>query len=240
MTPHAPRGAGTMTRYVLEGVVRRYRGARAGTTVEALRVPRLEVEAGEIVAVAGPNGSGKSTLLEAMAFLQRPDEGRVLLDGRDVWAEGKALTARRRCPILLQRTVLFRRTLLQNVAYGLQVRGLGRSESLRRARAMLEEVGLSELADRGHRQLSGGERRRAALARVLALEPEVLLLDEPTAQVDEDNARLIEQVIGALHVGTGMTVILATHDLEQAERIAGRIVKLAGGRLAEEPPEACA
>jgi len=105
---------------------------------------------------------------------------------------------------------------------------------------MLEEVGLSELADRGHRQLSGGERRRAALARVLALEPEVLLLDEPTAQVDEDNARLIEQVIGALHVGTGMTVILATHDLEQAERIAGRIVKLAGGRLAEEPPEACA
>ena len=113
--------------------------------MEALHVPRLEVEAGEIVAVAGPNGSGKSTLLETMAFLQRPDEGRVLLDGRDVWAEGKALTARRRCPILLQRTVLFRRTLLQNVAYGLQVRGLGRPESLRRARAMLEEVGVGSV-----------------------------------------------------------------------------------------------
>ena len=96
-----------MPRYRLENVVRRYRTAQSVGAIEALRVPALEVAPGEILGGVGPNGSGKSTLLETMAFLSRPDEGRVLLDGDDVWADGKSLDARRRCPMLLQRTVLF-------------------------------------------------------------------------------------------------------------------------------------
>ncbi len=222
-----------MGRYLLEDVVRRYEGLRGGGSVEALRVPRLEVEAGEALAVVGPNGSGKSTLLETMGFLHRPEEGRVLLDGADVWREGRGLEARRRCPLLLQKTVLFNRTVVENVMYGLRVRGLGAREARVRAEAVLRQVGLDELGDRGHRELSGGERQRAALARVLALEPEVLLLDEPTAQIDQENARVIEEVIGGLRERTQMTVILASHDLEQARRLADRIVTLVGGRLVE-------
>jgi tungstate transport system ATP-binding protein len=125
-------------------------------------------------------------------------------------------------------------TVLENVMYGLRVRGLGARDARCRAEAVLAQVGLNGLADRGHRQLSGGERQRAALARVLALEPDVLLLDEPTAQVDEENARLIEELIEGLRERTRMTVILASHDLHQARRLADRVVTLARGRLVEE------
>ncbi len=218
-------------RYTLENVVRRYREARTGRSVEALRVRRLDVAAGEILAVVGPNGSGKSSLLETMAFLQRPDGGRILLDGRDVWAERKSLAARRRCPILLQKTVLFKTTVLRNVMYGLRMRGLGRAEARRRAEAVLRLVRLDRLAQRGNRELSGGERQRVALARLLVLGPEILLLDEPTANVDRANEQLIEQLIRQLHQRNGMTVILASHSFRQATTLADRIVTLVDGQL---------
>jgi tungstate transport system ATP-binding protein len=218
-------------RYRLEHVVRRYRPLGSGRAVEALRVARLEVAPGEILGVVGPNGSGKSTLLETMAFLRRPDEGRVLLDGRDVWQEGTTLAARRRCPTLLQRTVLFKTTVLKNVMYGMRARGMSRSVARRKAEHVLRLVRLDGLARRMHRELSGGERRRVALARLLALEPEILLLDEPTAHVDHDNASLIEQIIRDLHATRGMTVILASHDLRQAQSLAHRVVTLVDGQL---------
>lgn len=218
-------------RYRLEHVVRRYRQLRSRRSVEALHVEALEVEAGEILGVVGPNGSGKSTLLETMAFLGPSDEGRILLDGQDVWAEGSPLAARRRCPMLLQRTVLLKRSVLENVMYGLRARGLGRGEARRRAEAVLRLVRLDGLAHRGRRELSGGERQRVALARLLALEPDVLLLDEPTAHVDRANARLIEDLIRELHANRGMTVILASHDVAQAQALADRVVTLLGGQL---------
>jgi tungstate transport system ATP-binding protein len=194
-------------------------------------VPELEVARGEILGVVGPNGSGKSTLLETMAFLAKPDEGRVLLDDRDVWAEGKSLGARRRCPMLLQRTVLYKTSVLKNVMYGLRARGKSRLESRKKAESVLRLVGLEELAHRTRRELSGGERQRVALARLLALEPEVLVLDEPTAHVDHSNAQLIEETIQQLHKTTGMTVILASHDLRQAQTLADRVVTLLDGQL---------
>jgi ABC-type sulfate/molybdate transport systems ATPase subunit len=218
-------------RYRLEHVVRRYRPVGSGRTIEALRVAGLEVAPGEILAVVGPNGSGKSTLLETMAFLGRPDEGRVLLDGHDAWHEGTTLAARRRCPMLLQRTVLFKTTVLGNVMYGMRARGIRRPQARNKAEHVLRLVGLDGLARRMHRELSGGERRRVALARLLALEPEILLLDEPTAHVDHDNARLIEGVIRDLHATSGMTVILASHDLRQAQALADRVVTLVDGQL---------
>jgi len=218
-------------RYRLEHVVRRYRPLRSGRDVEALRVPSLEVRPGEILAVSGANGSGKSTLLETMAFLGRPDEGRILLDDRDVWAEGESLGARRRCPMLLQRTVLFKTSVLGNVMYGLRTRGMSRTEARRKAEHVLRQVRLEGLARRTHRELSGGERQRVALARLLALQPDVLLLDEPTAHVDHANARLIEEIIRDLHATTGMTVILASHDPRQAQSLAARVVTLLDGQL---------
>ncbi|MEE8451975.1 MAG: ABC transporter ATP-binding protein [Thermoguttaceae bacterium] len=222
-----------MERYQLEGIVRQYRESGTGRMVDALRVTQLEVKPGEILAVVGHNGSGKSTLLETMAFLHKPDEGRILLDGQDVWAEGKPLDARRRCPILLQKTVLFKTSVLKNVMYGLRLRGLRRDEAGRRAENVLRLVGLERLAHRRHRELSGGERQRVALARALVLEPEILLMDEPTAHVDRANELLIEEVIREMHARTGMTVVMAGHNARQAMTLADRIVTMLSGRLIE-------
>ena len=218
-------------RLSLRNIVCEYQKSGTGQSVNALRVPRLDVEGGEILAVLGHNGSGKSTLLETMAFLRKPDQGQVILDGRNAWAEGKSLTARRRCPILLQKTVLFRTTVLKNVMYGLRLRGLGRAEARRRAENALKVVRLDSLAHRRWRELSGGERRRVALARLLVLEPQVLILDEPTAHVDLVNERLTEAMIRDLHARTGTTVILASHNLRQAVTLADRVVTLVDGRL---------
>jgi len=220
-------------RYRLENVVRSYRESATGQRVEALRVPEFEVRAGETLAIVGANGSGKSTLVETMAFLHRPESGRLLLDGVDVWATGRTLVARRRCPVLLQRTVLLRANVLENVIYGLQVRGVAPAEARGRAERALEQVRLSSRALRGRRELSGGERQRVSLARLLALEPDVMLLDEPTAHVDEANERLIEEVIRTAHAETGTTIIVATNKLAQASRLASRAVTLVAGHLFE-------
>jgi tungstate transport system ATP-binding protein len=220
-----------MSRYLLDSVVRRHRESRTGRVIEALRVRRLDVQPGEILAVVGPNGSGKSTLMETLAFLQRPDDGRIMLDGRDVWAEGGGLAARRRCPLLLQKTVLFKASVLHNVMYGLRARGLGSDEARQKAQGVLRLVRLDTLGHRGHRELSGGERRRVALARLLALESDVLLLDEPTAHVDRANERLIEEAIRDIHARRGITVVFASNNVRQATALADRIVTLIDGRL---------
>ncbi len=220
-----------MCRYRLENVVRRYREARSGRNIEALKVGELEVKAGEILAVVGHNGSGKSTLLETMAFLQPPDEGTVLLDDQDPWMQKAHLSARRRCPMLLQNTVLFGTTVLKNVMYPLRMRGVKRAEARRRASDVLRLVRLDSLARRGPRELSGGEQRRVALARLLVLKPETLLLDEPTGHVDHANEQLIEELIRDLHSQAGMTVILASHNTRQAATLSDRTVTLVAGRL---------
>jgi len=217
----------------LEQVACRYRHQRTGRPIDALRADRLDINAGEAVAVLGPNGSGKSTLLETLALLLRPAEGRVVLDGRDPWAERTVLQARRRCAMLLQRSVLFQMSVWRNVAYGPRARGLGRAEVRRRVAEVLELTQLSHLARRGHRELSGGERQRVALARLLAVRPDVLLLDEPTAHVDRENARLIERLIATLHRDSAVTVVLATHDAGQARRLADRVITLVDGRPIE-------
>ncbi len=219
--------------YRLDNVVRNYQTVRAEGTIEALRVPTLEIAPGEALGVVGPNGSGKSTLLETLAFLTKPDEGRLLLDGGDAWAIGRSLYPRRRCPMLLQRSVLFKTSVVKNVMYGLRATGMPRPAAQEKAESVLRLVQLDRLAHRTHRELSGGERQRVALARILALEPDVLLLDEPTAHVDQSNARLIEELIQQLHATTGMTVILASHDLRQAQTLADRVVTLLDGQLFE-------
>jgi energy-coupling factor transporter ATP-binding protein EcfA2 len=172
-----------------------------------------------------------------MAFLHRPEGGRILLDGRDPWATGQSLAARRRCPMLLQKTVLLKTNVLRNVTVPLRLRGLGREEARRRSLAVLERVGLTSLANRGRKELSGGERRRVALARLLAIEPEILLLDEPTTHVDPANQKLIEEIVRQLGTESGATVILATHSSRQAAALADRVVTLVEGRLIDTPAD---
>ncbi len=220
-----------MTVLELQRVVRCYEHRAEGHQVEALRAPSLKVERGEIVAVLGANGSGKSTLLETLAFLQRPCEGRVLLDGEDPWAEERSLQARRRCPALLQKTVLFSTSVLDNVMTGPCWAGLTKPEAKDRARRALEAVDLASFERRSHTELSGGEARRVALARVLALESDVLVLDEPTAGLDAESTHRVAGLIRQLNRDRGTTVIMASHSLERAVSLAHRVVTLVNGLL---------
>jgi energy-coupling factor transporter ATP-binding protein EcfA2 len=220
-----------MTVLALEKVVRCYGHRGSGHDIEALRASSLAVRRGEIVAVLGANGSGKSTLLETLAFLHPPCEGRVLLEGEDPWAKDRALQARRHCPALLQKTVLFSGSVLDNVTTGLRWTGTRPEEARTRALRALDSVGLAGFEGRRHTELSGGEARRVALARVLALESEVLVLDEPAAGLDAESAHRVISLIRRLAQERGTTVILASHGLERAVSLSTRVVTCMGGHL---------
>ena len=168
--------------------------------------------------------------MEIMAHLQRPSEGRVLLDGHDLWDQQAGLLGRRRAPMLLQKTALFATNVLTNVLFSLRAHGIGRREARRRAGEALRQVGMDELAHRWHDELSGGQRRRVALARILALQSDLILLDEPTAGLDRRSERMIEQLIYDISRREGKTVVFASHNYRQATVLATRIVTMVGGR----------
>jgi tungstate transport system ATP-binding protein len=216
--------AGGQPIFRLEGVRQVY----AGRTV--LDIASLEVRDGEILALVGPSGAGKSTLLRLLNFLESPASGRILY--RDRLASGGAtpLEVRRQVTSVFQRPVLQRASVWANVAYGLRLRGL---HSDGRVGAILDTVGLAELARAPARRLSGGEMQRVALARALVIRPRVLLLDEPTANLDPYNVGLIERIIRAENAGRGTTVVLVTHNVFQAHRLADRTGLLLAGRLVE-------
>lgn len=195
-----------------------------------LRIPSLEIPRGEVVALVGANGSGKTTLLHLLAFLEAPTAGRVRFFGREATATGH-LSLRRRVGLLLQKPYLFHRSVLANVELGLRVRGIGPREAGERARQALERVGLAGFEHRDARQLSGGEAKRVALARALAVDACVLLLDEPLAHMDDHSARRTEEVIGTLNRDEGKTIVLASHDLLWAQALAHRVLSLHGGGL---------
>ncbi|ACZ40797.1 phosphate ABC transporter ATP-binding protein [Sphaerobacter thermophilus] len=214
------------TLYALEHVTVRY-GART-----VLSIDHLEIPAGEFLAVVGPSGAGKSTLLRLLCFLERPTTGTVRYDGR-TWPDGAPLDVRREVTLVFQRPLLLDGTVEQNVAYGLRLRGEPADE---RVAATLELLGLSHLARARARTLSGGELQRVALGRALVLRPRVLLLDEPTANLDPHNVALIEEAIVALHREYGTTVVIVTHNLHQARRLAPRTAVLLDGHLVEDGP----
>jgi tungstate transport system ATP-binding protein len=203
------------------------RHAYDGRTV--LEVERLAVRAGEILALVGPSGAGKSTLLRLLNFLERPTSGSLVFDGRPV--NGTVpLAVRREVTTVFQRPLLQRFPVRANVAYGLRLRGLPADG---RVDEMLARVGLASLARRSARTLSGGEMQRVALARALVIRPRVLLLDEPTANLDPYHVDLIEGLVREVHAREGTTVVLVTHNIFQARRLADRTGLLLGGRLVE-------
>jgi sulfate transport system ATP-binding protein len=207
-------------------------GKRFGS-FPALEDIDLRVESGELVALLGPSGSGKTTLLRVIAGLEAPDQGAILFDGQDATEE----SARdRRVGFVFQHYALFRHmSVFENVAFGLRVRPRRFRLSERKLRLRVEEllalVQLDRLAGRHPSQLSGGQRQRVALARALAVEPRVLLLDEPFGALDAKVRKELRRWLRRLHDELGVTSLLVTHDQEEALEVADRVVILNGGRI---------
>ena len=210
----------------LQGVTRSY-GAR-----QVLHIGELEIGQGEILALVGPSGAGKSTLLRLLNFLEPPSQGTIHFLNEQIDPDRQpSLELRRRVTTVFQRPVLLRRTVYQNVRYGLQLRG-GRDGAAQIDR-VLDEVGLADLAQSQARTLSGGEAQRVALARAMVLQPDVLLMDEPTANLDPYNVGLIERIVTRLNQESGTTIVLVTHNVFQARRLAHRVALLLDGRIVE-------
>jgi tungstate transport system ATP-binding protein len=189
----------------------------------------LAIDAEPSTIILGANGAGKSVLMRLMHGLLTPSAGRVR------WNEPDAASLRRRQAMVFQRPVMLRRSALANVVYALKVAKIRADEREAQALAALEEVGLRHLAHRPARVLSGGEQQRLALARAWALHPEVLFLDEPTANLDPGAAREIETVIRAFDAA-GTKIVMATHNLGQARRLGDEVIYLQAGRVMERAP----
>ena len=197
----------------------------------ALELESLLLWPGRLYTLTGPNGSGKSTLLSILAFLLKPDGGVVTYKGERInWDGNNPNLLRKGVTLLHQSPYLFSGTVNGNVAFGPKLNGIKGVELRRVVGEALEMVGLSGFEERKIAQLSGGESRRVALARALALKPEVLLLDEPLANVDRDSVQLIELIISDLPK-KGTLVVISTHDSLQGERLKGEEIRLKDGRI---------
>lgn len=203
-----------------------------GTTA-ALHPVSLSIPSGALVALLGPSGSGKTTLLRILGGLEYPTSGRVLFDTRD--ATGLTVQERR-AGFVFQSYALFRHmTVFENIAYGLRARRRAErvpdAEIKRRVGKLLELIQLPEIGGRYPSQLSGGQRQRVALARALAIEPRMLLLDEPFGALDAKVRKDLRQGLRDIHDTTGLTTIFVTHDQEEAMELADLVVVMSMGRI---------
>lgn len=201
---------------------------------EVLNIERLSLERGKIYGIIGPSGAGKSTFLRLVNLLEEPTAGTMFVNGKKAFINGSEnLRLRREMTLVSQKPLLFKTSVRENVAYGLKARGYNKEEIHQRVDAILEKVGLSHLANRLAETLSGGEAQRAALARAVAFGPSLLLLDEPTANLDPSNVEGIEELIMDLNRNMGMTIIIVTHNIFQAKRIAHRVLFFCEGNIVE-------
>jgi len=201
--------------------------------ITALDHVSLKVRQGEILTVAGPNGSGKTTMLRIMAFIDTPTSGEVHFHGVKVNDENRS-QIRTKCTMVFQKTALFKTTVYKNIAYGLKLRGaFSKKEIDRRVKDVLGLVKLNGYEKRLAKKLSGGEQQRISLARALVLDTELLLLDEPTANLDPKNVSVIEETVSRVNRERKNTVVMATHNLFQAETITKRAALLLGGKVVE-------
>jgi sulfate/thiosulfate transport system ATP-binding protein len=194
----------------------------------------LEIPDGSLTALLGPSGSGKSTLLRVIAGLEEPDTGSVSLNGRDV---SRLPAHRRDVGFVFQHYAAFKHmTVAKNIAFGLEIRKRPKAEIRRRVAELIELVHLDGLGDRYPSQLSGGQRQRMALARALAVEPEVLLLDEPFGALDARVRKDLREWLRRLHDEVHVTTVIVTHDQEEAMEVADSVVVMHKGRIEQEGP----
>ncbi len=191
----------------------------------------LDIYAGEVLAIVGPSGAGKSTLLRMLNFLEFPDSGSITFEGHTMTANDLPLPLRRKVTTVFQRPALLSTSVYQNILYGLQLRG--KTDGKAAIQPLLQRLGLADLANAQARTLSGGEAQRVALARALVLNPDVLLMDEPTANLDPYNALLIEEVIREINQERQTTIVLVTHNIFQAKRLAHRVGLILNGSFIE-------
>jgi tungstate transport system ATP-binding protein len=192
----------------------------------------LEIRRGEVFAIVGPSGAGKSTLLRLLNFIEPPSKGTIEFEGVTLGPlNSPPLPLLRKVTMVFQRPMLLERSVLENLIYGLTLRGV--RTPLPRAQKALEEVGLANCANQRARSLSGGEAQRVALARAMVLQPEVLLLDEPTANLDPYNVGLIETIARRINQEHHTTLVLVTHNVFQARRLATRVAFMLEGKVIE-------
>lgn len=200
--------------------------------IEVLRDISLAVEQGEVFVTIGPTGSGKTTLLRLIGLLDKPASGRIRFGGQEVTDSEKArLEARRRIATVFQKPAVFNTSVFDNVAYGLRIRRARAAILRKKVMDALETVGLSGYEKRSARTLSGGEVQRVALARAVVIEPELLLLDEPTANLDPVSTSNIETLISQVIRKLNTTVVMSTHDMLQGQRLADRMGVLMAGEM---------
>ena len=201
--------------------------------VQVLDLPRFSISAEEKVAVIGPNGASKSSLLLGLACLIRRECGTLTFQGEEISSRSET-AYRRRIAMVFQEPLLFDTTVLDNVAEGLRIRGMGRAEARRRAAESLELFRVGHLAGRSAHKLSGGEAQRVSLARDFAIRPELILMDEPFSSLDlPTRIDLVEDLGHILHE-SGTAAVIATHDRIEAFRVVDRLAVLDSGRIVQE------
>jgi tungstate transport system ATP-binding protein len=192
----------------------------------------LQIHEGEIIALLGPNGSGKTTILKILAFIENPSSGEVTFQGEKVNFK-KTEKVRLQSTLVFQKTTVFGTSVYNNIAYGLKLRKVPKETRDREVKKALELVKLEGFEKRNARKLSGGEQQRVAIARALVLKTKLLLLDEPTANLDPKNAGILEEVIDTVNRENKTTIVMATHNMFQARKLPHRIALMDEGKITE-------
>ena len=218
----------------IENVSKTFRGKE--NTVEALKGITLEIGAGDIYGIIGMSGAGKSTLVRCLNFLERPTEGTVYVEGRDLSAMSEKELRRMRTSVAMSFqhfNLLMQRTVLDNVCFPMEIAGVPKKEARERARRYLEIVELSDKEKAYPAQLSGGQKQRVAIARALAMDPKILLCDEATSALDPTTTRSILALLKEINQKYGITIVIITHSMEVVQEICTRVAIIDAGVLAE-------
>ncbi|MCZ7393531.1 MAG: phosphate ABC transporter ATP-binding protein [Candidatus Methanoperedens sp.] len=200
---------------------------------EVLKNVNLVINRAEIFALIGPSGAGKTTLLRILNLFEKPKSGGIVFEGILLNGDHDGKKVRKKMSLLFQTPAVFNISVFDNVAYGLKVRGMDKRIIEKKVSSALDIVGLSGMEKQIARTLSGGEAQRMAFARAIVYDPEILLLDEPTANLDPSNVAKIEEIIKHIRNDLGTTIVIATHNIPQVKRIADRVGILLNGELIE-------